>query len=1145
MFIVAPRQKKRRIWLRILTWLVVLLLLLVVATYFVVTNPAFLKGVVLPRLGDAIHANVTVNNIAFSPFKQIELRDLKVQAKGQAPFLTVPELNVRYHLWDILGGNLRVDEIALVSPTVELVENPDGSSNLDPLLQALAGKPGVAAKTKPAQPSKAPHIDLGRLSLSNATILKIKNYAGGRRDLLELTNLDLTLTNLENGQSAALQLSAALRLENNPPDGNSGSLAAAIKGDFHFTLAADLKPTSAAGEAHLDVSGAGGVFQDFAAFGAALSCDMTPSEIRQASLHFQNGGEPLGELSISGPLNLEKMEGRLQVKLQGIDKRLLNLAGAASGIDFGTTTINSTNEIILAKAGSVITATGRFQADKFQLTRTGLTTPTLDFGAGYDVTIDRATQNALLHELTLAGIQNGHPLLEAHLTRPMNVAWGTGTNGVGESALNVTLTNLNLTDWKPFLGGNAPAGNVNLQAQLLSQQNGGRLTFDVNSQIAEFTANPGGSPTVPVAVNLLARGQAADFKQFNLSEYRLQISRQNQQLLAVNGSGTYDLADASADAQVALQASLAGLAKAFPQPGSSVLSGNIELDGRVTQKQNTQTVTGHLVLTDFTGQAGNNSFHDFGSTMDVDVSRTQEQIQIKKLDGAVTQSGNAGGNFELSGLYDSARKTVQLTANLSDLNQNALRPFLEPLLADKKLVSVAINGNASVQYAPDQSSAIKADLQVTNLIVNDPKGQFPATPLAAKLQIDTTLQKQSADIRQFQIGLTPTTRAQNQFRLQGNIDFSKTNAVQGNLNLAADSLDLTSYYDLFAGGANAGGKRSPATAPQAQPASAAVQEPSAIQLPLRNFTVAANIGRLYLREVAITNFQTTVKADASRVSIKPLQFELNGAPVSVAADLDLSVPGYKYNFTLDADQIPFAPLVNSFMPDRKGELAGTLTAHTKVNGAGTTAANWEKNLAGQFNIGVTNLELSINDVHSSILRSLLNVVATIPQLVSNPESGILSIFGQLTGQRSGLLNQFQEAPIEVIAAQGQAGAGQIKLQQATVQSAAFEADAQGNLMLAPVLTNSAINIPITILVSQPIAKQLNLASANNSSGATYVPLPQFLTMTGTLGDPKTQIKKTALVGLTVKSLGSGLLNQVTNSSSPVRSLLNQFLQHAR
>ena len=72
-----------------------------------------------------------------------------------------------------------------------------------------------------------------------------------------------------------------------------------------------------------------------------------------------------------------------------------------------------------------------------------------------------------------------------------------------------------------------------------------------------------------------------------------------------------------------------------------------------------------------------------------------------------------------------------MTANLSDFNQNGLRPFLEPLLADKKLVSISVNGSASVQYEPDGTSSVKADLQVTNLVVNDPKLQFPRTPLAA------------------------------------------------------------------------------------------------------------------------------------------------------------------------------------------------------------------------------------------------------------------------------------------------------------------------------------------------------------------------------------------------------------------------------
>ena len=71
------------------------------------------------------------------------------------------------------------------------------------------------------------------------------------------------------------------------------------------------------------------MFDGFSAFSAALDCDVTPSEIRLASLHFQKGGASLGELAANGSLDMEKMEGRLQVKLLGVDRRLLNLAGAA------------------------------------------------------------------------------------------------------------------------------------------------------------------------------------------------------------------------------------------------------------------------------------------------------------------------------------------------------------------------------------------------------------------------------------------------------------------------------------------------------------------------------------------------------------------------------------------------------------------------------------------------------------------------------------------------------------------------------------------------------------------------------------------------------------------------------------------------
>ena len=144
--------KRRRRWLRWLAWSTAVLLVLLVALYFIATSSAFLKAVILPRVSGALNAGVTVSDAAIHPFSGIVLRDLKVQASGQPPLVTASEVRVSYHLFDILGGNLHVDEIALVSPTIELVENPDGSSNLDPILKALQAKPAAGPKPAASRP---------------------------------------------------------------------------------------------------------------------------------------------------------------------------------------------------------------------------------------------------------------------------------------------------------------------------------------------------------------------------------------------------------------------------------------------------------------------------------------------------------------------------------------------------------------------------------------------------------------------------------------------------------------------------------------------------------------------------------------------------------------------------------------------------------------------------------------------------------------------------------------------------------------------------------------------------------------------------------------------------------------------------------
>ena len=212
----TPPRKRRR-WLRLVAWVLGVLILLLVGFYFIATSSGFFTGVILPRVSKTLNAEVTASDASIHPFKEVVLHNLKVQTQGAEPLLTAAEVRARYSLMDILRGNIHVDEVAVSSPTLILVENPDGSRNLDALLRGQKEKSLQKKTSEPAKPSKPVLIDLKKLTLSEVTVRNIKLYKGGNRDMAELSHLNVSLDDLKNGQTAKLQVKTDLQVENNPP----------------------------------------------------------------------------------------------------------------------------------------------------------------------------------------------------------------------------------------------------------------------------------------------------------------------------------------------------------------------------------------------------------------------------------------------------------------------------------------------------------------------------------------------------------------------------------------------------------------------------------------------------------------------------------------------------------------------------------------------------------------------------------------------------------------------------------------------------------------------------------------------------------------------------------------------------------------
>jgi len=205
----APPRKRRG--LRIFGIIIAVIVVLLVAFYFVGTSEAFFKSAILPRVSKSMNATITVEKASISPFSHVLMRNVKVVTTGSEPLLTAQEIRARYSLVKIIGGNIVVQDAHILSPKINLIENPDGSSNLDPITK------GKSEKKNTSKSSKPPQVDIQNFVLSNAALRKTKQYKGGGADVTEISNLNITLQNLHNGQSGKLRMEANVAVSNNPP----------------------------------------------------------------------------------------------------------------------------------------------------------------------------------------------------------------------------------------------------------------------------------------------------------------------------------------------------------------------------------------------------------------------------------------------------------------------------------------------------------------------------------------------------------------------------------------------------------------------------------------------------------------------------------------------------------------------------------------------------------------------------------------------------------------------------------------------------------------------------------------------------------------------------------------------------------------
>jgi hypothetical protein len=488
-------------------------------------------------------------------------------------------------------------------------------------------------------------------------------------------------------------------------------------------------------------------------------------------------------------------------------------------------------------------------------------------------------------------------------------------------------------------------------------------------------------------------------------------------------------------------------------------------------------------------------------------------VKIPALRGDVKVGGQPGGHFDVTADFDAAAQNGRFALKVAGINEQLLAPFAGGALGDKSLKSVAVNAKLDGTLDLNKSSSVKGNFAVTNLVIVDPAGKIPADPLAVEVGIAAGMVQKKLNLQSLTLGLAPTAKAKNVLTASGTLDFTDTNALTAKLTVKSDALDLTPYYDQFAGGsakpATTPGETAPATTP---PASDPNAEPPPITLPIKDSRIDVQIAKLILREIEVSDIAISTVVDRQTVAINPLRMAVNGGPVNGQVGLNLGVPGYQYDVQLKADQVPIRPALLSFSPTFGGTSRGEVVADVKVKGTGQTGRNLQQFLNGHVGFYLTNAMLTI-----------------IPDQTPQPAgSGIGGAFRSIGREfASGGLKaiatllripDLTSSPVTHLATQVDMGQGTIVLRNADVKSAMFMVHAAGNIPIAEVLTNSPLSIPVDMWLSQKAAASLTLTGGNEP----YTKLPRFVEMQGTLGAPQTKINQLALSGVIAGSaLGIG------------------------
>ena len=200
------------------------------------------------------------------------------------------------------------------------------------------------------------------------------------------------------------------------------------------------------------------------------------------------------------------------------------------------------------------------------------------------------------------------------------------------------LTNLNLAEWKGFAPTLDASGRAHATLRVTSKRSGQQVGFDMAAAVENLAAKLGSNAVDNLQIRLTAQGEANNGQQVELSSARLSIAHGDEPAATLSSKAALDLVKKVTRAELHLDADFPRLLRVMPQPGISLTSGTVQLDGQVNQQNGQMDASGTLAIRSLTGTFNGRVLTDLGLGLNYDAGSAAERDRGRAQAGG----GDAG-----------------------------------------------------------------------------------------------------------------------------------------------------------------------------------------------------------------------------------------------------------------------------------------------------------------------------------------------------------------------------------------------------------------------------------------------------------------------------------------------------------------------